>query len=184
MQFINTFTTLALLLSIATAAPPVSVNARNSHLYEDGNGQGDGQLKTAQAIYFSTNDPTGNAVITIRVAEDGLLAMGNKFTTGGKGGIGINATTGKPALPDPLFSQDSVRVGDDVRIKFLVLPTIDTNYPNYSSCSLLMLAPILYRCSQSIPLTRLTLLWLASRWTPKESFPSVSHTLRPSSRRV
>ncbi|KAF8535692.1 hypothetical protein BDD12DRAFT_892068 [Trichophaea hybrida] len=144
MQLINIFTTLALLLSIATTTPLVSVNARKDKgvldepsIYGDGTGHGSGQLETARAVYFSTNDPTGNAVITIQVDEDGLLAMGNKYPTGGKGGIGIDAKTGKPALPDPLSSQDSLQVGDDFLFvvnagsNSLSMFSIDTANPTY-----------------------------------------------------
>jgi hypothetical protein len=118
MHFISKLTFLALLSTTALAVPAPEPHRRAGQKCR-GRGHcrvaGQAQVSTAQAVYFMTNDPTDNAIIPISVTADGSLsAAGNPVSTGGKGGAGIVAATGKDSGPDALFSQDAVRVGDNV----------------------------------------------------------------------
>ena len=63
----------------------------------------------ARAIYFMTNQDD-NSVIMLPVQEDGTLAEGSIISTGGKGGVLIDAMTNAPVASDSLASQGAVRV--------------------------------------------------------------------------
>ncbi|KAK6525847.1 hypothetical protein TWF281_010891 [Arthrobotrys megalospora] len=78
------------------------------------NGYGSGQCppgRTAKAIYFQTNMPTGNSVVAIPIMSNGGLDTSKYSThaTGGNGSAGMEAMN-VTAGPDPLFSQDAVVV--------------------------------------------------------------------------
>ncbi|KAG8736029.1 hypothetical protein FRC10_009879 [Ceratobasidium sp. 414] len=62
------------------------------------------------AIYFITNDPSGNNVIVNTMDHSGKLSYSHAVSTQGKG-VHANSPTGGP---DALFSQDSVKVGKDM----------------------------------------------------------------------
>ncbi|KAL8365545.1 hypothetical protein RB595_004388 [Gaeumannomyces hyphopodioides] len=66
--------------------------------------------RNAKAIYTITNEKE-NAVVAIRVGQDGMLqAQGaSRTATGGAGATGVDAE-GKPAIPDALFSQSALTV--------------------------------------------------------------------------
>jgi len=61
------------------------------------------------AVYFMTNDAKGNFVVASAIGTDGKITPTNAVYTGGKGGHGAPASG--DAGPDPLFTQDSVKVG-------------------------------------------------------------------------
>jgi hypothetical protein len=67
--------------------------------------------KDAKVMYYITND-ADNAIVALKVGQDGTLSDGSVTPTGGKGGNGIQK--GAPAKVDPLFSQSAVRVGSGV----------------------------------------------------------------------
>ncbi|KAG9128135.1 hypothetical protein FRC07_004477 [Ceratobasidium sp. 392] len=64
----------------------------------------------AGAVYFITNEPSGNNVIVNTIDHSGKLSYSHAVPTGGKGLHG-NSTGGGP---DGLFSQDSVKVGQNM----------------------------------------------------------------------
>jgi len=63
------------------------------------------------AVYFMTNDAKGNFIVTSAIGTDGKITPTNAVYTGGKGGHGAAASG--DAGPDPLFTQDSVKVGNN-----------------------------------------------------------------------
>jgi hypothetical protein len=118
MNFISKLALLALLSTSALAAPAPESRRRAGRKCR---GRGhcraaeQAQVSTAQAVYLMTNDPADNAIIPISVAADGSLsAASDPISTGGKGSAGIVAATGNASGPDALFSQDAIRVGDNV----------------------------------------------------------------------
>lgn len=66
-----------------------------------------------KAIYFLGNDPEENAVIAVPIGSDNLLSGGTVTPTGGKGSNSVDAE-GQSATPDPLLSQGSLVVVDNV----------------------------------------------------------------------
>ncbi|KAG9100889.1 hypothetical protein FRC06_003570, partial [Ceratobasidium sp. 370] len=58
------------------------------------------------ATYFITNEPSGNNVVVNTIDNSGKLSYSHAVSTGGKGLHGSNM-----GGADPLFSQDSVKVG-------------------------------------------------------------------------
>ena len=71
----------------------------------------------AQAVYFQTNQ-SPNHIMVIAAADDGTLSYVNKVATGGNGGNTVD-DNGNPSAPDPLSSQDSVKVFGNVRFHSL-----------------------------------------------------------------
>ncbi|KAI9143611.1 hypothetical protein BKA69DRAFT_1060433 [Paraphysoderma sedebokerense] len=71
-------------------------------------------FKRAKAVYFQSNNPSGNAIMAFEINEDGSLDA-KKMTstpTNGNGGVGIDAKKGGPVAIDPLFSQGAITRGD------------------------------------------------------------------------
>ncbi|KAF3920166.1 hypothetical protein AA313_de0204167 [Arthrobotrys entomopaga] len=71
--------------------------------------------KTAKALYFQTNMPTGNSIVAVPILPNGGLDT-SKYTThatGGNGMAGLGADN-TMAGPDSLFSQDSVIVNGNL----------------------------------------------------------------------
>ena len=65
------------------------------------------------------NNLAQNAIITIRVAEDGTLAEQTTLTlTGGAGGNQVDPM-GNPEAPDSLASQGIVEISGDVRTNWV-----------------------------------------------------------------
>jgi hypothetical protein len=62
--------------------------------------------KVLGAAYFITNEPNGNNVVASRIGNDGKLTFASITATGGNGAHGDNGDNF-----DPLFTQDSVKVG-------------------------------------------------------------------------
>jgi 6-phosphogluconolactonase (cycloisomerase 2 family) len=60
---------------------------------------------SAGALYFITNDPSNNFVVSADISSNGQLALRQAIMTGGKGSHGVEAANG----PDALFSQGSVK---------------------------------------------------------------------------
>ena len=69
--------------------------------------------RNGRAVYISTND-NENAVISLNVSKDGLLAAGSRVPTGGAGSNSISGATGELAAPDGLVSQSALTVAGDV----------------------------------------------------------------------
>jgi hypothetical protein len=65
----------------------------------------------AGAVYFMTNEANGNFIVSSAIGVDGKITPTSAVYTGGKGGHGKPATG--DAGPDPLFTQDSVKVGNN-----------------------------------------------------------------------
>jgi hypothetical protein len=63
------------------------------------------------AIYMLTNEAS-NAVVAVPIGQDGLLngAAATSTATGGAGANAVDASDGKPAAPDGLFSQQAVTI--------------------------------------------------------------------------
>jgi 6-phosphogluconolactonase (cycloisomerase 2 family) len=59
------------------------------------------------AVYFITNEPSGNNVISATIGGDGQLTMANTFAASGNGAHGV---TESPEGPDAMFSQGSIVV--------------------------------------------------------------------------
>jgi 6-phosphogluconolactonase (cycloisomerase 2 family)/LysM repeat protein len=66
----------------------------------------------AGAVYFMTNEAKGNFLVASAIGADGKITPTEAVYTGGKGGHGQAAGGGAPG-PDPLFTQDSVKVGGE-----------------------------------------------------------------------
>jgi len=62
----------------------------------------------AGAVYFMTNEASGNFLVASAIGSDGKITPTEAVYTGGKGGHGKSDGA---AGPDPLFTQDSVKVG-------------------------------------------------------------------------
>lgn len=58
-----------------------------------------------------TNDPSGNNVVVSTIDQSGKLSFASAVPTGGKG------LHGNSTGVDALFSQDSVKVGHEVRLR-------------------------------------------------------------------
>jgi hypothetical protein len=67
-----------------------------------------------RALYYITNDAT-NAVVSLHIAEDGVINEGLTTSTGGAGLHGLNAT-GQVSGGDALFSEGSVTVAGSVSV--------------------------------------------------------------------
>jgi hypothetical protein len=65
----------------------------------------------AGAVYFMTNEANGNFIVASAIGTDGTITPTEAVYTGGKGGHGTPAAG--DAGPDPLFTQDSVKVGNN-----------------------------------------------------------------------
>ncbi|KIJ35952.1 hypothetical protein M422DRAFT_782374 [Sphaerobolus stellatus SS14] len=63
--------------------------------------------KTTGAVYFLTNEVSGNFIVSSAIGADGKLTLGQAFSVGGSGANGI---TGPTPQPDPLFSQGVITV--------------------------------------------------------------------------
>lgn len=59
------------------------------------------------ALYWMTNEPDGNFIMSASIDSEGQLTFGDKYWTGG---VGAHGVTEPPESPDPLFSQASVKV--------------------------------------------------------------------------
>jgi hypothetical protein len=76
-----------------------------------------------RALYFVDADASGCSVASMKISvEDGTLSDIAFTPTGQKGAVGLDApaTPGAAAAPggaDPLFSQNSIIVGDDVSLR-------------------------------------------------------------------
>ncbi|MCJ1355656.1 MAG: hypothetical protein MMC33_005648 [Icmadophila ericetorum] len=66
-------------------------------------------LPNGKAIYFMTN-ARPNQIVALPINNDGTLSEGTLTPTGGDGSVEVDATTGKPTVPDALASQGAVRV--------------------------------------------------------------------------
>ncbi|TDL19073.1 hypothetical protein BD410DRAFT_830521 [Rickenella mellea] len=66
--------------------------------------------KSAGAVFFITNQPEGNQVVSMSVDTTGKLSFGKAISTQGKGQHGISSPLG----PDPLFAQGAVKVSPAV----------------------------------------------------------------------
>jgi len=64
-----------------------------------------GQLESTGAVFFITNEPDGNFVVSADIGSDGKLILRQAVSTFGVGAHGIT----DPVGPDPLFSQGSVK---------------------------------------------------------------------------
>jgi len=62
---------------------------------------------TSGAVYFLSNEPTGNNIITASIGTNGMLTIENAVATAGRGDHGVTAT---PIGPDALFSQGIIVV--------------------------------------------------------------------------
>jgi len=62
----------------------------------------------AGAVFFMTNEANGNFIVSSAIGADGKITPTQATYTGGKGGHGQSAGD---AGPDPLFTQDSIKVG-------------------------------------------------------------------------
>jgi hypothetical protein len=130
------FLTLTLVLLCATfiAAVPLETRSKRITLVSRSNrgsnkgGKGAGskggndstKAASSAAAYFMTNDPNGNFVIASTIAEDGTVDPVVAVATGGIGASGKVETPG----PDPLFTQDSLKVGGN--FLFVVNPGSNT----------------------------------------------------------
>ncbi|KAH8895458.1 hypothetical protein GQ53DRAFT_50910 [Thozetella sp. PMI_491] len=61
-----------------------------------------------KAVYMITNAKE-NAVVAVKIGQDGLLSGGTRTATGGAGSNGVD-DKGQPAAPDALFSQSALTV--------------------------------------------------------------------------
>src|SRR5262245_52709237 len=75
-----------------------------------------------KAIYLITNAKE-NAVVALKVGQDGLLSTGTRTATGGAGGNGVD-DKGQAATPDALFSQSALTIAGSV-----------CAHPSMTSCS-------------------------------------------------
>ncbi|KAF8888698.1 hypothetical protein CPB84DRAFT_1849518 [Gymnopilus junonius] len=75
----------------------------------------------AGAVYFLTNDPSGNKVVSVNIGSNGLLGPSVKgFSTGGHGLHGI--TTPPPQAADAIFSQGSIAINSKAKLLAAVNP--------------------------------------------------------------
>ncbi|PPQ69337.1 hypothetical protein CVT26_002569 [Gymnopilus dilepis] len=76
---------------------------------------------TAGAVFFLTNDPSGNKVVAVNIGSDGLLGPNVKgFSTAGRGMHGT--TTPPPQAADAIFSQGSIAINSEARLLAAVNP--------------------------------------------------------------
>jgi len=97
----------------ATAKADTGNNANATAKADTGNNaNATAQAGSASALFFLSNDPTGNKVVALKIdTATGKVSEPVQIDTGGKGGIGVVATGAQG--PDPLFSQGSLKVGGD-----------------------------------------------------------------------
>lgn len=151
----------SLLLLVPTVLS-ASFDIRHSH-------QGDG---TAKAAYFLDNNPSGSAIICLRIRSDGIVNDPVRTSTGGYGAIGTNLT-GFPNAVDPLISQGSVTVNGNVgSLKHQFQRRNLAYWRSYYSPS--TPAAILWPYSISTSRTHASSRWLARLRTRWENFPYLS----------
>ncbi|KAF8873063.1 hypothetical protein CPB84DRAFT_1854178 [Gymnopilus junonius] len=68
----------------------------------------------AGAVYFLTNDPSGNKVVSVSISADGLV--GPTVHASSTEGRGLRGMTDPPNSADALFSQGSVAVNSNARL--------------------------------------------------------------------
>jgi hypothetical protein len=73
------------------------------------------------AVYFITNDPSGNFVVSSLIQGDGTLALGAAIQTFGFGAHGAGESG-----PDPLFSQGAVKASPAAKMLAAVNPGSNT----------------------------------------------------------
>jgi hypothetical protein len=100
-----------------------------------------------KAVYFITN-AVNNSIVALNVGADGKLSDGSITPTRGAGGVGVDST-GKPAIPDGLFSQSVLRISDNVPISLSSytyvtdrIQTMISLNPGSNTASLLSISPI------------------------------------------
>jgi len=97
------------LIALAVVAAPVLVSAapvRRQTVTESAS-------FTNGAVYFVSNEPAGNNIITASIGSNGMLTIENAIATAGRGDHG---TTEEPLGPDALFSQGSIVVSQPANL--------------------------------------------------------------------
>ncbi|KAI0369194.1 hypothetical protein BV20DRAFT_946629 [Pilatotrama ljubarskyi] len=80
------------------------------------------RLDTQGAIYFITNDPTENVIMTASINRDGTLTLAGAVAAGGRGLSGIPS----PISPDSIFSQGSIQASANGQVLAAVNPGSNT----------------------------------------------------------
>ncbi|KAI0029711.1 hypothetical protein K488DRAFT_80018 [Vararia minispora EC-137] len=96
MKFTSTFATAIVLSAMLASAAPVRRQTPTLS-----------SSFTTGAIYFLSNEPSGNNIITATIGSNGMLTVSNVVATIGNGDHGL---TGGELGPDPLFSQGVISV--------------------------------------------------------------------------
>ncbi|SCU77296.1 LAME_0A00540g1_1 [Lachancea meyersii CBS 8951] len=68
-----------------------------------------GWVRNGEALYFQTNDKD-NAVVSVKIMENGTLGQAHSFYTNGTGASMISAATNMTTSPDGLSSQGAIAV--------------------------------------------------------------------------
>ncbi|KAI0730919.1 hypothetical protein C8Q76DRAFT_613520 [Earliella scabrosa] len=67
------------------------------------------------AVYFISNEPDENMIITASISSDGTLRLDRAVAAGGRGAHGVTANNGDLGV-DPLFSQGAIQVSPKKRV--------------------------------------------------------------------
>jgi len=70
----------------------------------------------AGAAFFTTNDPSGNFVVSADIGSDGKLTLRQAVSTGGNGSHGNSSDSPVGLGPDALFSQGAVKTNNAVNV--------------------------------------------------------------------
>jgi hypothetical protein len=92
---------------LAAALPQQQNGPPNGGFHGPANGH------VQRAAYFLENNPAGNNLVSLHIAEDGSLSNPQRTSTGGYGSISLNSSD-LPFLVDSLGSQGSVTVVEDL----------------------------------------------------------------------
>ncbi|KAI0358077.1 hypothetical protein OH77DRAFT_1397636 [Trametes cingulata] len=115
MKFAFAAAAIALAASAAVSAGPFQALQRLIKFAET-------QLESHGAIYFITNDPTENVIMTASIIGDGTLTLAGAVAAGGRGLSGIPS----PISPDSIFSQGSIQASASGQVLAAVNPGSNT----------------------------------------------------------
>jgi 6-phosphogluconolactonase (cycloisomerase 2 family) len=98
----------SIVLASFVTASPLAVRNSKSNTKQMSTSLG----SSAGALYFMTNDPNHNFVVSADIHSNGQVALRQAVETGGKGSHGAVAANG----PDALFSQGSVKTAQATKL--------------------------------------------------------------------
>ncbi|EIN04866.1 hypothetical protein PUNSTDRAFT_138065 [Punctularia strigosozonata HHB-11173 SS5] len=119
-MFFKSFASLTLLVSAACGSA-VPASSKNTMVMNNKLGL---KGKSAGAVYFITNEPSGNFVVSADIKSDGTLTLARAVSADGRGQHGNDSPAAEG--PDGLFSQASIKASQNGKVLATVNPGSNT----------------------------------------------------------